>query len=144
MQAAAEPVKRYGHLVDAADWASLAAIFTDGATVEWINDQGNTKVSVTQLLPKFADFDHPSAHHATNILVDVIDSDRARVSSKGLAVESDGRCWSVTYDDIVVRTPDGWRIARRVVRERPSVAREQRTRAPQTSSTDRRPAATER
>lgn len=37
------------------------------------------------------------------------------VRSKGLGITADGLCGSVTYHDTVVRTPDGWRIARRKV-----------------------------
>jgi len=128
---AARPVLQYGHLVDARDWGGLAAIFTADATIEWVNDQGSIRLTINEVLPRLAVYDHPSAHHATNVLTDVIDQDTVRVTSKGLAIESDGRSWSVTYADLVTRTPAGWRIAARVVRERPSRAREQRARVQQ-------------
>ncbi|MDX3383894.1 hypothetical protein PV682_20865 [Streptomyces niveiscabiei] len=53
------------------------------------------------------------AHHVTNVAGD---ADSAQVRSKGLGVLVDGSCGSVTYDDTVVRTADGWRrlSARRV------------------------------
>ena len=124
---AARPIALYGHLVDARDWGGLAAIFTGNATIEWVNDHAATKLTIKEVLPRLAAYDHPSAHHATNVLTEVIDQDTVRVTSKGLAVESDGRAWSVTYTDVVVRTPVGWQIAQRVVRERPSRAREERT-----------------
>lgn len=38
-----------------------------------------------------------------------------RVRSKGLAVMADGTAGTVTYDDALVRTDAGWRIARRKV-----------------------------
>ena len=126
LQDAARPVALYGHLVDARDWAGLAAIFTDDATIEWVNDQAGAKLPIAEVLPRLAAYDHPSAHLATNVLTEVIDQDAVRVTAKGLAVESDGRAWSVTYTDIVVRTPQGWQIRQRVVHERPSRAREER------------------
>jgi SnoaL-like domain len=131
VQEAIRPIVQYGHLVDARDWEGIAAIFTGGATIEWVNDQGNIKLSITEVLSRLAVYDHPSAHHATNILTEVIDQDTVRVTSKGLAIESDGRSWSVTYTDLVTRTSAGWRIAQRVVQERPSRAREERARAHQ-------------
>ena len=135
VQDAARPVTLYGHLLDARDWAGLAAIFTGDATIEWVNDQGSTKLAIGEVLPMLAEYAHPSAHHATNMLTDIIDHDTVRVTSKGLAIESDGRSWSVTYTDVIARTPAGWRIAQRVVRERPSRAREERARAHQSLRT---------
>lgn len=38
--------------------------------------------------------------------------------SKGLGVGADGRVGSVVFEDAAVRTPGGWRIARRMVRAR--------------------------
>ena len=112
--------------MDARDWAGLAGIFTGDATIEWVNDQGSTKLAISEVLPMLAGYDHPSAHHATNVLTEVLDQDTVRVTSKGLAIESDGWSWSVTYTDLVKRIADGWRIAQRVVQERPSRAREER------------------
>jgi hypothetical protein len=50
------------------------------------------------------------------VVVTTVDGDRAAVRSKGLGVLADGRTGSVVYDDEVVRTADGWRIAARCVR----------------------------
>jgi 3-phenylpropionate/cinnamic acid dioxygenase small subunit len=62
---------------------------------------------------------NPVAHHVTNVVVQPgTDADTARVVSKGLGVTTDGTVGSVTYEDDVVRTADGWRIARRTVRPR--------------------------
>lgn len=40
---------------------------------------------------------------------------RVAVRSKGLAVMDDGTTSTVIYEDVVVRTEAGWRIARRTV-----------------------------
>jgi hypothetical protein len=125
-QQARDVVASYGHLVDARDWVGLASIFTPDATIEWVNEHGRTKLTVAEVLPLWEEYDHPSAHLTTNLLSEAAGADRIRVRSKGLAVESDGLSWSVTYDDQLVRTSGGWRIAERVVNERPSAAREQR------------------
>jgi hypothetical protein len=42
------------------------------------------------------------------------------VRSKGLSVMADGRAGTVVYEDVVVCTPDGWRIARRKVVRAPA------------------------
>jgi len=59
----------------------------------------------------------PIGHHVTNVVVTGHDhdDDSAGVRSKGLSVMADGSAGTVVYDDIVVRTEAGWRIAHRTV-----------------------------
>jgi hypothetical protein len=58
---------------------------------------------------------NPLAHHVTNALIVACDATTATVHSKGLAVRSDGSSGTVVYEDLVQKTRDGWRIARRAV-----------------------------
>ena len=64
--------------------------------------------------------DQPVGHHVTNVIVTERDGE-VRVRSKGLSVMSTGAAGTVVYDDVVVKTADGWRISssRKVV-ARPS------------------------
>jgi sulfur relay (sulfurtransferase) DsrF/TusC family protein len=124
---ALDAVARYGHLIDDRDWTGLSSVFTDDAIIEWVNEQGSTTVAYPELVALWAAYDHPSAHHSTNAIVVAAADETVEVRSKGLAVEADGRTWSVTYADVLVRTERGWRINRRTVRERPSTARTTRT-----------------
>ncbi len=65
-----------------------------------------------------ADLDqHPLAHHASNLVV-WADGDVVRGRSKGIGVGDGGRVGSVVYDDVFVRSADGWRIASRTARLR--------------------------
>jgi hypothetical protein len=57
--------------------------------------------------------EQPVGHHVTNVVVTPESDDRARVRSKGLAVMRDGSTGTVVYDDVVVRTDAGWRLAHR-------------------------------
>ena len=61
---------------------------------------------------------NPLGHHVTNIVIGDSDESGIHVRSKGLAVNSDGSCGSVVYEDVVQRTPAGWRISYRKVRAR--------------------------
>jgi hypothetical protein len=119
-------VARYGQLIDDRNWNALTAVFTEDVVVEWINENGSTTATLPELAALWANYNHPSGHHSTNAICEAAEDGNLRVRSKGLAVESDGRAWSVAYDDILVRTEQGWRIRKRVVRERPSIARETR------------------
>lgn len=61
---------------------------------------------------------NPVAHHVTNIVLEETADGRVHAWSKGIAVLANGRCGSATYDDIVVRTDEGWRISHRTIRAR--------------------------
>jgi hypothetical protein len=64
---------------------------------------------------------HPLAHHATNIVVTQEHDGTVRVVSKGIGVGHSGRVGSAVYRDVVVRTPNGWRLSHRIVElRRPS------------------------
>jgi hypothetical protein len=107
----------YGHLIDDRRWDDLHLVFTrdvvydasdfdmpvtsglDALVAEWTSEVGMTR--------------HPLAHHATNVVVLVDGDGTVRVRSKGIGVGPGGRVGSVTYDDVVVRTAEGWRLARR-------------------------------
>ncbi|MFI0487590.1 nuclear transport factor 2 family protein [Actinomadura sp. 9N215] len=58
---------------------------------------------------------NPVGHHVTNVVLAAVDGDRVSARSKGIGVNADGTCASVTYRDTVVRADAGWRIARREV-----------------------------
>jgi SnoaL-like domain len=59
---------------------------------------------------------NPLGHHVTNIVITEESETEVVAHSKGLGVNSDGTSGTVTYEDTVVRTPDGWRITCRKVR----------------------------
>lgn len=65
---------------------------------------------------------NPLGHHVTNVIVQAgSEPDRATVRSKGIGVLADGTTGSVSYEDVVTKNDNGWRIHRRrvVPRKRP-------------------------
>lgn len=58
-------------------------------------------------------------HQATNVVMTEPASGVVRVLSKGIGVLAGGTVGSVTHRGIVVRSPDGWRIAKRVASKTP-------------------------
>jgi 3-phenylpropionate/cinnamic acid dioxygenase small subunit len=113
-------VALHGHLVDERAFDRLGELVTPDA----VYDVSALGQGVLHGVPEFRalsetfadDERNPVAHHVTNVVVTTVDGDRAAVRSKGLGVLADGRTGSVVYDDEVVRTADGWRIAARCVR----------------------------
>jgi hypothetical protein len=115
----------YGHVVDERDWPRMGEIFTED--LEFVPSTGPEYVttSLAALVERWSqpDFPHPAGHHSTNVVIESLGADRARSRCKGLAVELDGRVWSVVYDDELIRTGAGWRSSRRAATIRPTTAR---------------------
>lgn len=66
---------------------------------------------------------NPVGHHVTNVVIEVLEPDRAVVRSKGFGVTTAGVVGSVVYEDVVIRGELGWRISyRRVVPRRTPLA----------------------
>ena len=109
---------QYGHVVDAQEWERFDELFTPDAVLDYT---GVRAPEVLHGLPAIQDYfraaNHPSAHHVVNIVVSEADGE-VRVHSKFFAPYTrpshDPRRWyGGDYHDVVVRTPEGWRIARR-------------------------------
>jgi hypothetical protein len=61
---------------------------------------------------------YADTHHVTNVVVTAWADGQVQVRSKGLGIKADGSCGSVSYEDTVVRTADGWRISYRRISPR--------------------------
>ena len=116
-------VNLYGLAVDSQRWELFDRIFTAGVDV----DYGPTSrwTDLGQFKADFAAFHDPfdSTQHTMSTHVVGVDGDQARSFCNGgwrLVRHGAGGSplWDGTgwYDDALLRTPDGWRIARRVCR----------------------------
>ena len=105
----------YAHIVDDAEFDRLTEIFT--ADVEFDTSAfGNAPVrGIGPVIESYVDARHPVAHHVTTPVVSTDPDGTVRVRSKVLSLLGGGLCGSGTYDDVVVKTPDGWRISKRVI-----------------------------
>jgi len=117
-------VHRYAWALDTADWALLDTCFTEDAYVDYSSNPGGKAGPYREVRGWL---EHQLAafvmmqHLMVNTLVD-LDGDRARartmvVNPMGARTrEGPPHVFYVggKYEDDFVRTPDGWRIARRV------------------------------
>ncbi|GAA2440277.1 hypothetical protein GCM10010191_64890 [Actinomadura vinacea] len=114
-----ELLARHGHLVDAGDLDRLGELFTDDAVHDFTDLGLPAPVHGTAALRQAAldlGEGNPVGHHITNIVLEPITADRVHARSKGIGINADGTCASVTYDDTIARTAHGWRITRRTAR----------------------------
>jgi SnoaL-like domain len=112
-----ELIALHGHLADDRRPEDLGLLLSADAVYD-VEDYGLGKVTG---LPAIQDLfserpgQQPLGHHVTNIMVTERPDGTVHARSKGLAVMPDGGADTVTYDDTLVRTAAGWRIARRKV-----------------------------
>ncbi len=113
----------HGHLMDAGSFERLDELFTEDFVYD-VEAFGLGRlegaVAFTEASRALGD-DNPLGHHVTNALVIGDQAGEATVRSKGIGILADGTSGTVVYEDVVRRTPAGWRIARRTVvpRRRP-------------------------
>jgi SnoaL-like domain len=115
-----ELIALHGHLFDMGELDRLDELFTDDVVYD-IEDLGGGVLrgiaAIREAARSLGD-QNPLGHHTTNVTISDLDDDTARVRSKGIGVGTDGTVSTVIYDDVVHRTAQGWRLARRKVRPR--------------------------
>jgi 3-phenylpropionate/cinnamic acid dioxygenase small subunit len=113
-------LNRHGHLTDSGEFERMHEILT--ADVDYdVTDLGGgvlTGLSTIREAALALGAANPVAHHVTNIVLTEEADGVVRALSKGIGINADGTCGSVTYDDTIVRGEQGWRIRRRTVRAR--------------------------
>jgi SnoaL-like domain len=116
-------VRRYSYCVDHRLYDEVIELFTEDCIVDYGPGNGppvRSQVALRQL------FGHPdggfeaTSHHNANIFVTFVGENNATVRTSVYAwhKQSDGRTpklWGY-YHDSLVRTPEGWRIAKRQLR----------------------------
>jgi len=111
-----ELIYRYAHLVDDREFDRLGEVFAEDAVFDASEAGYPPMHGPAEVAARWREVRHPAGHHSTNILIDFDGDDAAIARSKGISVfAEDGRgpASSVDYEDRLVRSPDGWRIASR-------------------------------
>lgn len=115
-------MSRYAAMVDQRDWDAMDRVFSPDATIDYTTTGGISGPyrSTLEWLHRALEPWPINLHYITNLTVE-LDGDRAKSRCYFYApmgrAEQDGGQLVITnagwYDDDLVRTDDGWRIARR-------------------------------
>ncbi len=111
----------HGFLADERRFDELGLLLTVDAIYD-VSDFGLGEVvglDAIKVLWRGGSGEAPAGHHVTNVIVSEDEDGTVRVRSKGIAVMAAGAAGTVVYEDVVVLTPAGWRIAVRKVVGRP-------------------------
>lgn len=112
-----ELISMHGHLCDEGELDRLDELFTDDVVYD-ITDFGQeplTGVDAIRTAALALGNANPVGHHVTNIVLTEAGEGRVHARSKGIAINADGTSGSVTYQDTLVLTRQGWRISYRKV-----------------------------
>ena len=100
---------RYNHLIDSGDAEGWADTFADGAVFE----AAGQAMTGRDVLVGFASSVHGLRHMVTNPVIE-INADTAQVQAYLVVFSSGAILVTGAYADQLVRTPAGWRFAKRV------------------------------
>jgi hypothetical protein len=103
---------RYAHVIDNRDWAHADDVFTPDVQFGRNPAFGT---GIAQLSALLGDAPATHGHNTTDIILDQRADGTIRAWSKFFIVRGDGTVGSGDYQDTLVRTADGWRIAIRDV-----------------------------
>ena len=110
---------RYTYNGDRGRIEALAACFAEDGTLEYPGNHATGPAAIAAALAGGTGARNPALtfvrHHITNPLIE-LDSDRAHARSYFTVHTDIGPDHSGTYSDTLVRTPQGWRFAHRLVR----------------------------
>ena len=120
-------IKQYVNLNDAQDWRAVAALYTEDARFARPSKPGEFVEGREAILASFlARPARAQRHVIANTVVEVDDADHARAFSVivlymgdaaddgGLPVQDSKSPLVGTFNDRLVRTPEGWRFAERI------------------------------
>jgi hypothetical protein len=115
--AIAELISMHGHLCDSGELDRLDEVFTADVVYD-ITDFGQDPlegVAAIAAAGRALGELNPVGHHVTNIVLAELANGQAHARSKGIGINADGTCGSVTYEDTIVRGDQEWRISHRKV-----------------------------
>ena len=107
---------RYGHVVDARAWDQFGELFLDDAEIDYRGVNAPAVLhGLEAITGYFRDANHPSAHHCTNVYVWEDEQGAVRAQSKFFVpytreTHHPRRWYGGDYEDLLERTPDGWRF----------------------------------
>jgi 3-phenylpropionate/cinnamic acid dioxygenase small subunit len=108
---------RHGHLFDDGELDRLDLLFTTSVSYDVTAFGGGVLHGIEAIRTATLALGdrNPVAHHVTNVVLAEQADGSVRARSKGIGIYADGTAGSVTYEDRIVRTGEGWRIDQRTV-----------------------------
>ena len=107
----------YGHVLDRGLWEQIGHVFSDDGVFDPSNVGLPAMHGLAEIREKLIPLEEAAGpercHHSTNAIILEATGDRARILSKYICSSQTSAVAYGEYEDDVIRTADGWRVARR-------------------------------
>ena len=101
---------KYGFLIDDRQFDRLGEVFTPDAVVDYRPGGGGPFTGLAELGQALPTLQHPVQHMMVSHVIDSVSGDEVATRTKALFPMQSGGIADITYRDLLVRTPEGWRI----------------------------------
>lgn len=108
---------RYSNVFDFRQWDQLDQIFTADAVLDASSEGHPVVTGVTMMQAIFPQHPPENVHTNLNFVIEEYDGRTAKAHTRALTIDPDRKVVAGYYKDDLVKTPDGWRIARRLVHQ---------------------------
>lgn len=115
-------VEKYGFLIDDRAFDRLSEVFTDDARVDYRDRRSDPPVGngpfdgLVEIERQMNILEHPVQHMLVSHLIDDASDGEVVVRSKAIVPLQSGAVADIEYRDTLVRTPAGWRIRDKSIR----------------------------
>jgi ketosteroid isomerase-like protein len=101
---------KYGFLIDDREFERLGEVFTPDAVVDYRPGGEGPFAGLAEIDQAMKTLQHPVQHMMVSHIIDSVSGDEVVTRTKALIPLHTGTIADIAYRDVLVRTPDGWRI----------------------------------
>jgi ketosteroid isomerase-like protein len=103
-------IMKYGFLIDDREFDRLGEVFTPDAVVDYRPGGAGPFNGLAEIDQAMKTLQHPVQHMMVSHIIDSVSGDEVVTRTKALIPLQNGSIADIAYRDVLVRTPDGWRI----------------------------------
>jgi ketosteroid isomerase-like protein len=103
-------IMKYGFLIDDRQFGRLGEVFTEDAVVDYRPGGDGPFTGLAKIDQAMKTLQHPVQHMMVSHIIDDVSGDQVTTRTKALIPLQAGGIADITYRDVLVRTPAGWRI----------------------------------
>jgi hypothetical protein len=107
---------KYGFLLDDREFDRLGEVFTEDAVVDYRPGGAGPFAGLAEITQAMKTLQHPVQHMMVSHIIDDVSGDEVVTRTKGLIPLQVGGIADISYRDVLVRTPAGWRIKDKTTR----------------------------
>lgn len=103
-------IVKYGFLIDDREFDRLGEVFTEDMVVDYRPGGEGPFAGLAEITQAMKTLAHPVQHMMVSHLIDSVSGDEVVTRTKALIPLQVGGIADISYRDVLVRTPAGWRI----------------------------------